>query len=132
MKKKSQYIEFKESWKDEFLKTLSAFANTAGGRLYVGIRDDGSVCGISKTTKMLEDLPNKITNILGIQADVYERTKDNLQYIEIRINKSPYPVSYNGGFYIRSGSITRELTGNTLQHFLLTANNMTWDEVTVP
>ncbi|MDR2286633.1 MAG: putative DNA binding domain-containing protein [Prevotellaceae bacterium] len=132
MKKESQYIAFKENWRDEFLKILSAFANTAGGHLYVGIRDDGSVCGISKTTKLLEDLPNKITNILGIQANVYERKKNNLKYIEIKIDKSPYPVSYNGGFYIRSGSITRELTGNTLQHFLLTANNMTWDEIPVP
>ncbi|MDR1593390.1 MAG: putative DNA binding domain-containing protein [Prevotellaceae bacterium] len=132
MKKESQHIEFKEKWRDEFLKTLSAFANTAGGRMYIGIRDDGSVCGINNTTKLLEDLPNKITNILGIQANVYERKKDNLKYIEIKINKSSYSVSYSGGFYIRSGSVTRELTGNALQHFLLTSNNMTWDEMTVP
>jgi ATP-dependent DNA helicase RecG len=131
-KKESQHIEFKESWRDEFLKTLSAFANTAGGHLFAGIRDDGSVCGISNTTKLLEDLPNKITNILGIRANVYERKKNNLKYIEIEVSKSPYPISYHGSFYVRSGSVTQELKGNALQHFLLTANNLTWDEITVP
>ncbi|MDR0606464.1 MAG: putative DNA binding domain-containing protein [Bacteroidales bacterium] len=130
--KESQHIELKESWRDESLKTLSAFANTSGGRLYVGIRDDGSICGINNTTKLLEDLPNKITNILGIRANVRERKKNNLKYIEIGVTKSPYPISYHGSFYVRSGSVTRELNGNALQHFLLTANNLTWDEITVP
>ena len=112
--KESQHIELKESWRDESLKTLSAFANTSGGRLYVGIRDDSSICGINNTTKLLEDLPNKITNILGIRANVRERKKNNLKYIEIEITKSPYPISYHGNFYVRSGSVTRELTGNAL------------------
>jgi ATP-dependent DNA helicase RecG len=132
MVKESQHIELKESWRDEFLKTLSAFANTAGGRLYVGIRDDGSIYGIDNITKLLEDLPNKITNILGLRANVRERKKNNLKYIEIKVTKSPYPISYHGRFYVRSGSVTQELRGNALQHFLLTANNLTWDEITVP
>ncbi|MDR2383404.1 MAG: putative DNA binding domain-containing protein, partial [Prevotellaceae bacterium] len=130
--KESQHIELKESWRDEFLKTLSAFANTAGGCLYVGIRDDGSVCGINNIAKLLEDLPNKITNILGIRANVRERKKNGIKYIEIEVTKSPYPISYHGRFYVRSGSVTQELKGNALQHFLLTANNLTWDEITVP
>ncbi len=35
----TQHIEFKESWRDEFLKTLAAFANTTGGTLIIG-KDD--------------------------------------------------------------------------------------------
>jgi len=31
----SQTVEFKESWKDEYLKTVCAFANTDGGVLYI-------------------------------------------------------------------------------------------------
>jgi ATP-dependent DNA helicase RecG len=131
LKKESQYIEFKESWRDEYLKTLSAFANTAGGQLYVGIRDDGTICGISNTSKLLEDLPNKIIHILGIRANVYEREKDNLKYIEIEVTKSAYPISFHGRFYLRSGSTTQELQGNALQQLLLKANNLTWDEITV-
>ncbi|MDR1022680.1 MAG: putative DNA binding domain-containing protein, partial [Prevotellaceae bacterium] len=130
--KESQHIEWKESWRDDYMKTLSAFANTDGGKLYVGIRDDGNVCGINNSAKLLEDLPNKIVNILGVRANVYAREKDSLKYIEVEVDKSPYPISFHGRFYIRSGSTTQELKGSALQHLLLTANNLTWDEVTVP
>ena len=37
----SQTSEFKQIWKDEYLKTICAFANTDGGKLYIGIDDDG-------------------------------------------------------------------------------------------
>ncbi|MDR3328561.1 MAG: putative DNA binding domain-containing protein [Prevotellaceae bacterium] len=132
MKKESQYIEWKESWRDDYLKTLSAFANTAGGRLYVGIADDGKICGVKGIDKLLEDLPNKIINVLGVQANVYEREKSKQTFIEIEIAKSPCPISFRGQFYVRSGSTTQELKGSALQQLLLSAGNLTWDEITVP
>ena len=60
----SQTVEFKESWRDEFLKTVCAFANTDGGTLYIGINDQGEVVGVDNIKKLLEDLPNKIMNNL--------------------------------------------------------------------
>ena len=42
----SQNIEYKQSWKDEYLKWICGFANAQGGTLYVGIDDNGSVCGV--------------------------------------------------------------------------------------
>lgn len=37
--------EFKEAYTDDIKKTVVAFANTAGGCIYIGVADDGSVCG---------------------------------------------------------------------------------------
>ena len=42
----SQNIEFKESWRDEYLKWICGFANAQGGRLYIGMCDNGEVCGV--------------------------------------------------------------------------------------
>jgi ATP-dependent DNA helicase RecG len=42
----SQTVEFKESWRDEYLKTVCAFANTDGGVLYIGVNDNGKVVGV--------------------------------------------------------------------------------------
>lgn len=39
----SQLIEYKESWRDEYLKWIYDFVNTQSGVLYIGKRDDGSV-----------------------------------------------------------------------------------------
>jgi predicted HTH transcriptional regulator len=62
----SQTTEFKKLWKDEYLKTITAFANTDGGTLWIGIDDDGSVFGVGDTKELLDTLPNKINNRLGI------------------------------------------------------------------
>ena len=58
--KESQSVEFKESWKDEYLKTICAFANSEGGSIYVGVSDDSQILGIKNSKKLLEDIPNKI------------------------------------------------------------------------
>ena len=42
----SQNIEYKESWRDEYLKWLCGFANAQGGTIYIGIDDAGNVVGV--------------------------------------------------------------------------------------
>ena len=46
MPTESQNIEFKESWRDEYQKWICGFANAQGGTLYIGLRDNGEVCGV--------------------------------------------------------------------------------------
>ena len=71
----SQNIEFKQSWRDEYIKWLSAFGNTDGGKLYIGVDDDGEIKGIDNAKKLLEDIPNKVRDILGIMVDVKRSAK---------------------------------------------------------
>lgn len=66
----SQNIEYKESWRDEYLKTLTAFANTEGGKLIIGIDDTGKVIGVKEPKRLLEYIPNKIKDILGVIPSV--------------------------------------------------------------
>ena len=107
----SQNIEYKESWKDDYLKWICGFANASGGRIYVGVRDDGTVVGVPNSKKLLEDIPNKIRDTMGLVADVNLLEKDGKKYIEIRVNPSSYPVSYHGEYHYRSGSTKQQLTG---------------------
>ena len=75
----SQLIEYKESWRDEYLKWICAsfacqnsfsktrsglrrFANAQGGVLYIGKRDDGSVCGVADSKQLLQG--SALTNFL--------------------------------------------------------------------
>ncbi len=71
----SQNIEFKQSWRDEYIKWLSAFGNTDGGKLYIGVDDNGEIKGIDNAKKLLEDIPNKVRDILGIMVDVKRSAK---------------------------------------------------------
>ncbi|WP_262363743.1 RNA-binding domain-containing protein [Aliarcobacter cryaerophilus] len=128
----SQNIEFKQSWRDEYIKWLSAFGNTDGGKLYIGVDDKGEIKGIDNAKKLLEDIPNKVRDILGIMVDVNLLQDEDKEYLEIITHKYPYPISYKGSYYYRSGSTTQELKGVALDKFLLRKQGKTWDSVPVP
>lgn len=100
----SQNIEYKESWRDEYLKWLCGFANAQGGTIYIGIDDAGNVVGVKNVKKLMEDIPNKIQQGLGIVADVNKHTKDGKDYLEIKVDPSSFPISYHGEFHYRSGA----------------------------
>ena len=125
----SQHIEWKESWRDDHLRWVSGFANAEGGVLEIGRDDDGRVVGISDASRLLEDLPNKIRDLLGILVDVNLQHEGGRDYLEIVTPAYPWPISYRGHYYQRSGSTLQELRGAALDHFLLRKQGRTWDAV---
>lgn len=124
----NQQTEFKENWRDEYLKWLCGFANTDGGTLYVGVNDKGEIIGVENAAKLLEDLPNKIRDSLGILANVQIHLHENKQYIQISINAYPYQtINYKGDYFQRSGSTNQHIKGVELEHFLFNRAGVTWD-----
>ena len=126
----SQNVEFKESWRDEYLKWVCGFANASGGYIYIGVVDGShEIVGVANSKRLMEDIPNKIVNSLGIVADVNLRQADGRDYIEIIVTPSNIPISYKGVYHYRSGSTKQELKGAALQDFLLRKLGKTWDDV---
>lgn len=125
----NQNIEYKESWRDEYLKWVCGFANAQGGRLYIGIDDKGNVCGVENAHRLSEDIPNKIVALLGIVSDVNILNREGKDYIEIEVAPSNIPISYKGKYYYRSGSTMQELNGVALQQFILKKMGRSWDDM---
>ena len=115
----NQNIEWKESWRDEYLKWICGFANATGGKIYIGVDDRGQVVGVTDARKLLEDIPNKVRDVLGIIVDVNLLEKNGLEYIEIDIPSYSNPINYKGQYHYRSGSTKQELKGAALNHFIL-------------
>ena len=128
-KKEDQHTEFKTIWKDEFFKLICAFSNAKGGELFIGVDDNGSVVGINNSKKLLDDIPNKTIQFLGLVVDVYLHTLNDLNYLSIIVNQSPNPISYKGVYYLRSGSTVQELKGSELQYFILKKLGKSFDEL---
>lgn len=126
--KENQCIEFKINWKEDFLKNVCGFANSEGGVLYIGINDNGEVIGVTETTKLLETLPNIINQKIGIIPKLIVVDIEDKQVLKIIIYSSSVPISYNGRYYLRSGSVVLELQGRELSDFLLKKSGITWDE----
>lgn len=123
----NQHVEFKQVWKDDFLRSICAFANAQGGKLYLGLDDQGKVVGLKNYSKLLKDLPNKIRDILGLIPQINHKKGEDMDYIEIHVPPSKTPVSYHGHFYYRSGSTIQDLSGGNLEHFLLAKRGKKWD-----
>ncbi len=125
----SQFVEYKESWRDEYLKWICGFANAQGGTLYIGKRDDGSVCGVADSKKLMEDIPNKVRDALGLIVDVDLLSENGLNVIKISVEENPYPVNYKGEYHYRTGSTKQLLQGSALTNFLLRKTGKNWDSV---
>ncbi|MCR4293224.1 MAG: ATP-binding protein [Candidatus Kuenenia sp.] len=130
--KESQNTEFKTAWRDEYLKWICGYANADGGILYIGKDDNGNVVGLTHIKKLLEDIPNKVRDILGIMVDVNLKSDEGEEYLEVVVDPYPYPVSFKGEYHYRSGSTKQELKGAALDRFLLRKQGRHWDGVPVP
>ena len=124
-----QNIEYKSSWHDDYQKWICGFANAQGGRIYIGKDDDGKVIGVEDYKRLMDDIPNKIKNNLGITAEVNLLQDGGTHFIEIIVQPYSVPISLRGRYYYRSGSVKHELTGAALNEFLLKRTGHTWDDV---
>ena len=130
--KEDQHTEFKRLWKDEFFRELSAFANSQGGTLYIGVEDDGTIVGVKDAKSLLQDMPNKIKNNLGFLANVDLKNEDGKEYIAVQVTPQENAISHEGKYYIRSGSTAQELRGPQLASFLMQKAKLHWDALPRP
>lgn len=128
----NQNIEWKENWKDEYLKWICGFANASGGSIIIGKNDSGEIVELKTPKKLLEDIPNKVRDILGILVDVNLHNTEKGDFLEIIVEPQPFPVNYKGQYHYRSGSTKQELKGTALDKFMLEKKGKKWDGVPVP
>ena len=128
----TQNIEYKSSWRDEYLKWICGFANANGGTIFIGKNDNGETVGVPDAKKLLEDSPNKVRDVLGILVDVNMHETPQGAYLEIEVEPYPNPVNYKGQYHYRSGATKQELKGVALDKFLLQKQGKRWDSVPIP
>ena len=130
--KEAQHTEWKQSWRDEYLRWICGFANAEGGVLIIGRNDKGVAVGVNDARRLLEELPNKVRDLLGIMVAVNLVTEAGKELVEIRVEPYPSPISYKGEYHYRSGSTKQVLKGAALQRFLMRRQGRHWDDAPVP
>jgi ATP-dependent DNA helicase RecG len=113
----NEYTELKSELTKEIKKEIIAFANSKGGTIYIGVNDDGSVCGLKNVAQDMEALSGMIRE--GIKSDLSLYTSiemkeiDNKNIIELKIMSAPnkpYYLSEKGlksnGVFIRHGNVS--------------------------
>jgi len=124
----TESVEFKETLSKSFYKTISAFANTRGGIIFLGVDKKGNIHGVEPTNEFLENLTNRIVDKLSLYPDIKTVDIGKKRVIILKIDRPGYPVSYEGHYYERVGNTTREMSPQRLRAFML--SNLSWDAAT--
>lgn len=127
--KENQNVEYKQIWRDEYLRWVCAFANTTGGVMYIGVADDGKVIGLDNAQELVNMIPHKIKDYLGILVETSIKKKKNKEYLSIVVEPHPYPVNLRGRYYLRSGSNTYEAMGIELDRLMIKKLGIRWEKL---
>ena len=115
MRLESKTTEFKREYTNDLKYAVVAFANTDGGKIYIGINDDGSVQGVRNTDETMLQITNMIRDV--VRPDVTMFTECTVEEVEgqpvvvVTVQRGtarPYYLSGKGvrpeGVYIRQGA----------------------------
>lgn len=135
-------LEFKENANslNGIIKTVIAFANTAGGILIIGVKDQTKeIIGLADVLRDEEKLANAISDNVSplLVPDIEIHTYRERELIIIRIPHAagPFYLKAEGpenGVYIRFGSTNRKADQEMVSALRLFASNKTHDELPVP
>lgn len=122
----SEIVELKAEPVGDICKEVVAFANTRGGTLYIGVKDDGVVIGVGNADSATLQLNNMIRD--SIKPDVtmfihYETLRiEEKQVIAVTVQKGtdrPYYLGSKGmrpsGVYVRNGTSTDPATDTAIR-----------------
>jgi len=123
----NETVEFKESFSEGVIISLASFANTNGGKILIGIKDNGEIKGITNNAPETDAFLNKMTDKLGINPSVEILETEGKKILEINIAKSSLPVSCGGKYYKRVGSTNREMKSDELSRFF--RKQIYWDSL---
>ena len=120
----SETVEFKKSLSEskEIIKTISAFANTKGGRIFIGVSNYGKVLGVEIGKDTMEHLVNQITQNTDpkVQPHITIEKIDEKQIIIIKVKESPdHLVLAFGRPYKRVGKSTIRMSKDEYERIIL-------------
>ena len=121
--------EFKERADKNLDREIVAFANSFGGKIYIGITDEGKIKGVSITNKLksqIQDIANNCDPKVPISFQ--EIKKEKILIIEVKESeKKPHRCTL--GFFIRSGASTQKLNTEEILDFAEEEDRLNFDKV---
>ena len=125
--KEGQFIEFKKSFDSKNLaKEIVAFANASGGKIYLGIEDDGNIAGIKITNKLksqIQDLANNCDPSIVVDLEELE----NILIINVKEGENK-PFACSAGFYMRIGPNSQKIKRDEILKLAIKGGKIRFDE----
>jgi ATP-dependent DNA helicase RecG len=125
-----QTQEFKSSFDKSCIETLVAFANAKGGRVLVGVSDQGRVPGVTLGKESLNEWLGQIKAATSpsIIPDLEAHTLDGKTVVVISVSEFPVkPVSTKGRYYKRVANTNQALNAHEISDLYMQSLQLSWD-----
>lgn len=138
--RESDTVELKQSFAEDIRKDIIAFANSTGGKLYIGVADNGDVIGIEEPDKTLLRITNMVRDSIRpditmfISYNVQEINHKQIITIEIqRGSTRPYYFAQKGmrpeGVYVRQGTSSVPATDTAIRRMIKETDGDSYEEM---
>ena len=125
----SETVELKEIVTESIKKEIIAFANCAGGTIYIGVRDNGTICGIEQADNALLQITNMVRDSIKpdvsmfIHYNIEELDGNRVLTVEVqRGTNRPYYLSSKGlrpeGVFVRQGTSAVPATDSAIRQMI--------------
>ncbi|CEG97300.1 helix-turn-helix domain-containing protein [Propionibacterium freudenreichii] len=122
------------------LRTVAAFANSAGGRLVIGVNDDGSVFGVEDPLAEEERITSLITDRISPQLvpgiDLVTLGGATVLVVDVPLStRRPHFMKDQGpefGVYVRLGSSTRQADPALVAELERNARGVAFEDLSEP
>ena len=136
----SETVELKEIVVDDIKKEIIAFANCEGGKLYIGVQDDGTVIGVNDSDGVALQISNMVRD--AIKPDMtmflhYETISENGKHVVLvdvqRGTERPYYIAKKGlrpeGVYVRQGYSSVPATDTAIRKMIKETDGDRFEEM---
>lgn len=123
-------LEFKESLSSSFARELVAMANTIGGRILLGVRDDGTIVGVRDSNELRARIQDIARNC-DPPVKIVVEPLGNVLVVHVRESDAK-PVQCSDGFFWRQGAVTQKLSRDEIRDFFRAEGAIRFDLAPCP
>lgn len=134
-KGENEQVEFKQTFNQQVIQTLVAFANCKGGRIVIGVSDKGIISGLDLSAESIQNWQNEIKSKTepALFPDIDSLIVDSKTIVIISIPEYPVkPVALKGRFYLRKSNSNHLLSASEINDVYLKSIQTSWDSYPYP
>jgi len=123
-------LEYKESFSSSLARELVAFANSAGGKILIGVRDDGTVAGVHDSNGLRAKVQDIARNC-DPPVKVLVEPLGKVVVVHVRESENK-PVQCREGFFWRQGAASQKLSRDEIRDFFRSEGSVRFDLAVCP
>ena len=121
------FTEFKRNVNADIKKEMVSFANSSGGKIFIGVEDDGTISGIKITNELLSKVQTAANDCDPPISITTQKIGSNVLLINVKEGQAK-PYRSTNGFYIRNGANAQKMRTDDILEFIEQEGRIRFDE----